>query len=93
MTWAVAEAKAKFSEVLDKAETSGPQVVRRRNREYLIMTKEEHDASPQVAKLLREGAPAPEKYKNLVEFFRDSPLADLNLDLDRVKLKPRRVDF
>jgi prevent-host-death family protein len=39
----VAEAKAKFSEVLDKAETAGPQVVKRRNREYLIMTREEDE--------------------------------------------------
>jgi prevent-host-death family protein len=43
MTWAVAEAKAKFSEVLDKAETAGPQVVTRRKREYIVLTREEWD--------------------------------------------------
>lgn len=39
--WAVAEAKAKFSAVLDKAETEGPQLVRRRKREFYVLTKEQ----------------------------------------------------
>ena len=38
--WAVAEAKAKFSAVLDKAETEGPQMVRRRKREFYVLTRE-----------------------------------------------------
>lgn len=41
MTWAATQAKAKFSEVLDRAETSGPQLVKRRKREFLILTKED----------------------------------------------------
>ena len=41
MTWAATQAKAKFSEVLDRAETSGPQLVKRRKREFLIITKED----------------------------------------------------
>ena len=43
MTWAATEAKAKFSEVLDKAETSGPQYVTRRKREFVVLTREEHE--------------------------------------------------
>jgi hypothetical protein len=43
MSWTATQAKAKFSEVLDKAETSGPQVVRRRKLEYLVMTRAESD--------------------------------------------------
>jgi prevent-host-death family protein len=42
-TWGVAEAKAKFSEVLDKSETEGPQLVRRRKREFYVLTKEQFD--------------------------------------------------
>lgn len=41
MTWAATQAKAKFSEVLDKAETEGPQVVRRRKREFYVLTREQ----------------------------------------------------
>jgi prevent-host-death family protein len=41
MTWSATEAKAKFSEVLDRAETSGPQIVRRREREFFVITRED----------------------------------------------------
>lgn len=39
--WRVAEAKARLSEVLDKAEMEGPQVVRRRKTEFHLLTKEQ----------------------------------------------------
>jgi hypothetical protein len=39
--WKVAEVKARLSEVLDKTETEGPQVVRRRKIEFHLMTKEQ----------------------------------------------------
>ncbi len=42
-SWGVAEAKAQFSAVLDKAETEGPQLVRRRKREFYVLTKEQLD--------------------------------------------------
>ena len=41
--WGAAEAKAKFSAVLDKAEKEGPQLVRRRQREFYVMTREQMD--------------------------------------------------
>lgn len=41
MAWAATQAKAKFSEVLDKAETSGPQLVKRRKREFFVITRED----------------------------------------------------
>jgi prevent-host-death family protein len=93
MTWAATEAKAKFSEVLDRAEQEGPQIVRRRKHVYLIMTREEHDAAPEVAKLLRKNEPVPTKYQNLVEFFRNSPLAGIDLETKRPKLKPRHIEL
>jgi len=37
--WGATEAKAKFSAVLNKAKKEGPQVVRRRDEEYVISTK------------------------------------------------------
>jgi hypothetical protein len=38
-TWGATEAKAKFSAVLNKAKKEGPQVVRRRDEEYIVATK------------------------------------------------------
>ena len=40
-TWGATQAKAKFSAVLDQAESEGPQVVRRRKREFYVLTKEQ----------------------------------------------------
>jgi len=126
MTWAATQAKAKFSEVLDRAETSGPQLVKRRKREFLVITKEDFakraavtDAEePVVAETPkvfvsawdalgsdsmekfdmefprdRSEEPKPEKPQNLAEFFRNSPLVDSGIDLERVKFSPRHVDF
>ena len=39
--WRAAEAKARFSAVLDKAEAEGPQLVRRRKREFYVLTREQ----------------------------------------------------
>jgi prevent-host-death family protein len=39
--WRVAEAKAKFSEVLDRAEHEGPQVIQRKSRQFFILTREQ----------------------------------------------------
>ncbi len=40
-SWRVAEAKAKLSEVLDKADTEGPQLVKRRKQESYVLTREQ----------------------------------------------------
>jgi hypothetical protein len=40
-TWGATEAKAKFSEMLDKTETEEPQVIRRRKTEFHLLTKEQ----------------------------------------------------
>ena len=46
-TSGVAEAKAKFSAVLDKAESEGPQLVRRRKQTFYVFTREQIDALTQ----------------------------------------------
>lgn len=91
MTWAATQAKAKFSEVLDKAESEGPQLVRRRKREFYVITKDEFESLPQRAKHQKTSASA--KAQNLAEFLRNSPLRDSGLDLERVNFSPRHVDF
>ena len=61
-TWTVANAKAKFSEVLDKAESEGPQRITRHGRTAAIVVA----AREWRRKANRKG--------NLAEFFAASPL-------------------
>jgi prevent-host-death family protein len=61
-TWTVAEAKAKFSEVLDKAQSEGPQRITRHGRTTAIVVA----AEEWKRKANRSG--------NLAEFFAAAPL-------------------
>ena len=64
-TWTVADAKAKLSEVLDKAESEGPQRITRHGRTAAIVVA----AKEWRRKANRKG--------NLAEFFGASPLRGL----------------
>jgi antitoxin Phd len=75
--WTSSEAKNKFSEVIEKAISQGPQVVTRRGKEVaVILSLDEY-------KRLRKAS------ISLVDFLRDSPLVGVDLDLDRDKTRPR----
>lgn len=78
-TWTVAEAKAKFSEVIDRAETMGPQTVTRRGRTAAIVVA----AVEWERKTKRTG--------NLAEFLANSPLRRSDLKIRRRKDRPRKV--
>ena len=79
--WSVAEAKAKFSEVIDRAESTGPQVVTRNGRKtVVIVAADEWDR-----KIKRVG--------NLAEFFAASPLRESGVNLKRSKERARKIDF
>jgi prevent-host-death family protein len=61
-TWTVAQAKAKFSEVIDKAQYLGPQTITRNgHRAAVVVAADEWER-----KTRRHG--------NLAEFFASSPL-------------------
>jgi prevent-host-death family protein len=80
-TWTVAEAKAKFSEVIDRAESVGPQVVTRSGRKtVVIVAADEWDR-----KTKRVG--------NLAEFFAASPLGQSGVNAKRSKERARKIDF
>ena len=79
--WTVAEAKARFSEVLDETLGSGPQVITRNGRETAVIVS----AEEWKRKTKRVGT--------LVEFFQNSPLRGSGVKLERAKLKLRDVDF
>jgi prevent-host-death family protein len=78
-TWTVAEAKAKFSEVMEKAKSEGPQTITRNGRRAAVLVA----ADEWDRKKKRKG--------NLAEFFANSPLRGSGISLDRFDLSLRKV--
>ncbi len=79
--WTVAEAKAKFSEVLDKARSDGPQAISRRGRRTAVVVA----AEEWERKTKRRG--------NLAEFFAASPLRGSRVKIRRPRGGLRKVDL
>lgn len=73
-SWQVQTAKARFSEVFRRARTEGPQRITRQGKEGVVMLSEE-----QYVRLTGKS----HQPESLVEFFRQSPLVGLELDLER----------
>jgi prevent-host-death family protein len=76
-TWQLQEAKSKFSEVVEEALAGGPQLITKRGEEVVIVL-----SYLEYRKLLTS-------QQRLSEFFQESPLAGVDLDLDRDKSKLR----
>lgn len=72
--WQLQEAKNKFSEVVDEAQEHGPQIITRRGEEVAVVISYAEYSQ------LRRKKPQP-----LSEFFRQSPLYGVELDLSRDK--------
>jgi prevent-host-death family protein len=77
--WGLQDAKNRFSEVVDKALTEGPQTVTRRGQEVVVVI-----AKDELARL-RKSRPG------LVEFFRKSPLVGVDLNLNHDRSLPRDI--
>lgn len=80
-TWALAEAKAKFSEVVERATHEGPQHVTKNGRDAVVVVA----ADEWRRRAARQGS--------LAEFFDRSPLRGSGIDLERVRDAPREVDL
>lgn len=78
-SWTVAEAKAKFSEIIERAMSKGPQTITRNGRTAAVVV----GAEEWERKTKRVG--------NLAEFFAASPLRESGLKLRRVKERARKV--
>ena len=79
--WTVAEAKAKFSQVIDRARTEGPQTITRNRKTAVVVVSSE------------EWEKKSKRIGNLAEFFAASPLRASGLKFKRIKDRPRRVDL
>lgn len=74
--WQLQEAKNKLSQVVDEALTQGPQIITRRGVEVVIVL-----SIADYQTLQKASAPQ----SNIVDFFRYSPLVEVELDLSRDK--------
>ncbi len=79
--WTVAEAKAKFSEIIERATSEGPQTITRNGRTAAVVVGVEE----WQRKTKRAG--------NLAEFFAGSPLRGSNLKVRRLKARPRKISL
>jgi prevent-host-death family protein len=83
-SWQIQSAKARFSEVFRRARTEGPQRITRQGKDGVVMLAEE-----QYERLVgRSHQP-----KNLVDFFRQSPLVGVDLDLERDRDPGRDIEL
>jgi len=81
--WALQDAKARFSEVVRKAKTEGPQRITVHGREEVVVVSVEEYRRV-------KGQPTGEA---LVKLMQQSPLADIDLDRPRTRSRVRGVDL
>src|SRR5258708_3654125 len=80
-TWTVAEAKAKFSEVIDKAQSDGPQTITRNGRTTAVIVAAEEWAK----KTKRKGT--------LADFLAAGPLRGSGVGLKSLRGRLRKVEL
>ncbi len=79
-TWTVVEAKAKFSDLIERALSDGPQTITRNGRSAVVVVS------------LQEWQRKTRRVGNLAEFFAASPLRASGLKVNRRKDRPRYAD-
>ena len=79
--WSIAQAKARFSEVVDRAREQGPQAI----------TKNGHPAVVVVS--IEEWTRKTRRKGTLADFFAASPLRGSGLETERARGGTREIDF
>jgi prevent-host-death family protein len=79
--WTVAEAKAKFSELIERAQARGPQTITRNGKTTAVVVS----AEEWQRKTKRKGT--------LAEFFAAAPLRGSGLVVERTKDTARDIDL
>jgi antitoxin Phd len=83
-SWQIQTAKARFSEVFRRARTEGPQLITRQGKEGVVMISNE-----QYEQLVGKS----HQPKSIVQFFRESPLVGVELNMEREKDEGREIDL
>ncbi|MCD6401227.1 MAG: type II toxin-antitoxin system Phd/YefM family antitoxin [Anaerolineales bacterium] len=79
--WQLQYAKNKFSNLVEKAQHNGPQIVTKYGKDAVVVL-----SIDEYKKLI-------EPKINLIKFFQSSPLAKENLDFTRSKETPRDIEL
>ena len=79
--WPVADAKAHFSEMIDRALSEGPQVVTRNGKRTVVVVP------------LEEWERRVKRHGNLADFFAASPLRNSPLKVERSRDVSRKVSL
>ena len=75
-TWQLQDAKARFSELVQKTLADGPQVITRRGKPAVVMV-----SSEEYARLTRKGS-------DFISFLRSAPRADLAIERSKEGGRP-----
>ena len=79
--WQLQEAKNKFSSLVETAQQKGPQIVTKHGKEAVVVLS------------INEYKRLTKPKTNLVNFFKNSPLAKANIDVSRSKETPRNIEL
>ena len=82
--WQLQTAKARFSELFRRARSEGPQLVTRQNKEAVVVLPAE-----EFERLTARSR----QPQSLVQFFAESPLAKVQIDLKRKPDFGRKVEL
>jgi len=80
-TWKIKDARANFSELVDRAISDGPQIVTRNGKNAVVVVS----AGEWERRNRRRG--------DLVDFFASSPLREEGLTIERITDYPREVEL
>jgi antitoxin Phd len=82
--WQLQSAKARFSELFRRARSAGPQLITRRGKEAVVLiSNEEYDRLIGIA----------HQPKSLLQFFRESPLVGVELNMERQNDEGREIEL
>jgi prevent-host-death family protein len=79
--WQLQDAKNRFSELVNRSLDEGPQIVTRRGEQVVVIV-----SSEEYKKLIKSQS-------NVLDFFRESPLIGVDLELERDRSFPRETQL
>ena len=79
--WQLQDAKNKFSNLVETAQQKGPQIVTKHGKEAVVIL-----SISEYKRLIKPKT-------NLVQFFKNSPLAEEMIEFSRSKNIPRDIDL
>jgi hypothetical protein len=83
-SWGATQAKAKFSEVLDNAETHGPQRIQRRKQQFILIKEDQYLQHNQQL------SPADKPFLSGWDALKPSSGVTIDIDFPRLHGKPRK---